>query len=59
MDFKEIKKLLKEDAKLLDHAHYMEMIRLREKEYNYAEHYRILGLAEKEIESYENRGIRK
>ena len=50
MKIKKIKELLELDSKLLDHAHYMERIKLREKEYNYAYHYSVFDDAKKELE---------
>ena len=52
---KKIKMLLKADSKLLEHSHWNDSAKLQDKSYNYAEHYKLLSEAKKEVEEIETR----
>lgn len=45
--------LLKADSELLDHSHWNDSAKLQDKSYNYAEHYKLLSEAKKEVQEIE------
>ena len=55
MGFEKIKKLLKADEKLLDHAHWNDSAKLQDDSYDYISHIKIFNEAKKEVEEIENR----
>ena len=50
-----MKELIKADEELLDHSHWNDSAKLQDKSYNYAEHYKLLSEAKKEVEEIETR----
>ena len=45
--------LLKADSELLDHSNWNDSAKLQDKSYNYAEHYKLLSEAKKEVQEIE------